>query len=325
MSKGLVSRRRNVPWIHRWSRFIIGAIAVLGILDTSYLTVTKLASGATVCPTSGCEKVLSSPYATVFGLPVSLFGLLAYVVMAVLALAPLLVKPEANKDLRTNLEKWTWSAMFMLATAMVVFSGYLMYIMVTQFVLPFGVNGLCFYCMASALFALSFFVLTLIGHEWEDAGQLLFTGVLVGMVALIGTLAVYAPIASQRTPTGGDEVTITSGNGQVFFTIKNTSGPAEIELARHLKQIGAKLYVAYWCPHCYEQKELFGKQALKELPYIECAADGVNPQPEKCVAAKIEGFPTWEINGKKVSGTQTLKDLADLSGYQGSRAFKNSF
>ncbi|NJP08282.1 MAG: vitamin K epoxide reductase family protein [Leptolyngbyaceae cyanobacterium RU_5_1] len=312
----LVSRRRNTPWIHRWSRQIIGAIAILGILNTAYITLTKLAKTAAACPTSGCEQVLESPYATVFGLPLSLFGLLAYLAMAVLALAPLAVKPEQNKPLRTTLEKWTWLPLFVGATAMTVFSGYLMYIMVSQFVSKFGAGGVCYYCVASALFALGMLVVILIGRDWEDIGQLLMVGAIVVMVTLIGTLAIYAPINPQ-TPRA---------------TTSSTSSKAEIELAQHLKKIGAKMYGAYWCPHCQDQKELFGKEAAKIMPYIECASDTANSQTALCqeILPKVEaqtgqkfGFPTWEINGKFYTGTQKLTDLANASGYQGPRNFKN--
>jgi uncharacterized membrane protein len=324
MSKSLASRRRNAPWIQRRARPIIGAIALAGILLTGYLTATKFFEATAACPTQGCERVLASPYATIFGLPLALFGLLAYTTMAVLALGPTVVNAETNKPLRTQLEQWTWPLMFLLATAMAVFSGYLMYIMVSQFVIPLGASGLCFYCMGSALFALSFFVLTLLGRDWQDRGQLLFMGAIAAIVALVGTLAVYAPITANKGGGGDAAYEIRSGSGQVFFTVKNVSGQSELELARHLKNTGAKMYSAYWCPHCYEQKELFGKEAARELPYIECAADGANPQTQKCVDAGIQGFPTWEIKGKLESGTKTLQELADLSGYKGPRNFKNA-
>lgn len=330
MSKGLANRRRTAPWIHRWSRPLIGGVAILGILNTAYLTITKLTNGATACPSGGCEQVLSSAYATVFGLPLALFGLLAYIGMAVFALAPLAVPSEQQKELRSNLENWTWLLLFAGSTAMLIFSGYLMSIMVTKFVVPYGAQGICYYCVASAIFAATLFVLTLLGRAWDDIGQLFFTGIIVGMVTLVGTLALYAPIG--KAVAGA--YNITSGSGQVFFTVKDTSGDAEIQLARHLKKIGAKMYSAYWCPHCYEQKKLFGIEALKDLPFVECAPDGKDAQTAVCqdIAAKVEkqtgkpfGFPTWEINGKFYSGQETLQELATQSGYQGPQNFKNSF
>ncbi len=98
--------------------------------------------------------------------------------------------------------------------------------------------------------------------------------------------------------------------------------PAVTSLARHLKKIGAKMYGAYWCPHCNHQKEVFGEATFKSyVTYIECAEDGVNANPKLCRAKNITGYPTWEIKGKFYPGTQSLEELADLSGYKGSRAF----
>jgi uncharacterized membrane protein len=316
-------RRRSTPWIHRWSRPIIGAIATLGAINTGYITATKLFGGEVACPAGGCDLVLSSPYATVFGLPLALFGFLAYGSVAAFALVPLAINAENNKSLRTSLDNWTWLLLFAIATAMLLFSGYLMYIM------AFELKTICYYCIASALFATALFVLTVVGRSWQDIGQLFMIGIVVSMVTLVGTLAVY----SAPTAKAGD-YTIGSARGQVFFTVKDTSGEAEIKLAQHLKKINAKMYSAYWCPHCYEQKKVFGVEALKDLPFIECAADGQDPQPNLCqeIAPKVEketgrgfGFPTWEINGKFYAGQQPLEELAKASVYEGPRNFKNSF
>lgn len=325
----MTSRRRQVPWIHRRSRLFIGAIALLGILNTGYITFTKLFGGETTCPTKGCELVLSSPYAEIFGFPLSLFGLIAYLGIAALALVPLALKSEKSEGkraARSPIEDWSWLLLFIGTTAMLVFSGYLMYIMFTQFVAVHGVDGICYFCLASALFATAMFVLTLIGKDWDDRGQLLFTGVIVAMVTLVGTVGVYAA-NNPSAPGSGSDV---AAQG---FNIQSTSGEAEIALARHLKQVGAKMYGAYWCPHCHDQKELFGKEALADVPYIECARDAKNSQTAVCeaVAPKVAaatkqdfGFPTWEINGKFYVGTQTLEELATASNYTGPRNFKNS-
>ena len=102
-------RRRSVPWIHRYSRLIMGAIAVIGALLTTYLTVVSFTGGKTACPinqatgVSGCDQVLHSAYAKVFGLPLSLFGLLAYLAMIIFALSPFLINAENNKKQRNQL------------------------------------------------------------------------------------------------------------------------------------------------------------------------------------------------------------------------------
>ena len=325
-----MSRRRSAPWIHRWSRQLIGAIASVGALLTAYLTVVKLtgssvactasAATATAASASSCNNVLSSPYATVFGLPLALFGCLAYISMATFALAPLAVSAEQNKGLRLKLEDWTWLLLFAGATAMTIFSGYLMYL------LAFNLKTLCLYCIGSALFSLSLLTLTFIGRSWEDAGQLLFIGILVGMVTLIGTLGVYAQVGgpgstSAKTPIPIPAITTAPQPG-VGWEITTTSGEAEIALARHLKQVGVNAYFAYWCPHCFEQKQLFGKQAASELNAVECAADGKNGQPQVCIDAGIKAFPSWKIKGELTSGIKTLQELADTTGYQGPRNFK---
>ncbi|PSB04437.1 vitamin K epoxide reductase family protein [Merismopedia glauca] len=300
-------RRRSTPWIHRNSRLLIGGIAILGALLTGYLTISKLSGGNVACPVSGCETVLSSQYATVFGQPLPLFGCLAYIAMAVFAFAPLAVAADHQKSLRRNLENNTWLLLLAGSTAMLVFSGYLM------FLLAFQIKALCLYCLGSALFSASLFILTLIGRSWEDMGQIFFVTIVVGMVTLISTLGVYATANNPNPP---------SPSGTPITT---TSSTAEIELAKYLKAKGVKMYGAFWCPHCHEQKEVFGKQAFSEINYVECA-DPKEPrrQLEVCQKAKIESYPTWEINGKLVEpGAKSLEELAKISGYKGSLKFQN--
>jgi uncharacterized membrane protein len=314
-----MNRRRTTPWIHRWSRILIAAIASVGALTTGYLTVVKLTQGSAACPTNSCDLVLSSPYATVLGLPLALFGFLAYASMAIFALAPLAVNPAQSKDTRTKLENWTWLLLLAGAIAMSVFSGYLMYL------LFFKIKSLCLYCLASAIFSTSLLVLTMIGRTWEDIGQIFFTAIVVGMVTLIGTLGVYANVNNPNANAGNGPSLRPIGDPTtgVGWTITTTSGEAEIQLARHLTKIGAKEYIAWWCPHCHEQKELFGKEAYQEIKHIECDPQGKDARPDLCKTAGIQGFPTWEINGKLYPNVQALEKLAQISGYQGPRNFKN--
>ncbi len=313
MSKSSVAnRRRQVPWIQLQARKILGTLALVGAVNTAYLTYTRLSGTTTAC-TGGCERVLSSPYATLMGQPLALFGLVAYLGMAALALGPLLINGERQKELRTNLENASWLLLFAGATAMLIFSGYLMNIMVAKFVVPFGLDGVCYYCIGSAILALSLFVVTLLGRAWPDLGQLFMVGAIVGMVTLIGTIGVFSHI-------DGKYENLSQG---ISYPIESTSGDSEIQLANYLSQSGAKMYGAYWCSHCHEQKELFGKEATEKLPYVECAEGGKNVQVQACRDAGVKGFPTWVINGKTVEGTQKLTKLAELSRYPGPQVFKN--
>lgn len=298
--------QRSTPWIHRHSRFVIAAIASVGAVITAYLTITKLVGTTAVCPTEGCDKVLQSPYAVVFGLPLALFGFLAYSSMIVAAVFPWLVSTETSKAFRVKLENWTWLFMFAGGTAMMIFSAYLMYISNVV------IQAVCLYCIGSAFCALTLFILTVIGRDWGDIGQLFFIGIIVGIITIIGTLAIYAPINNpQAKPT------------ESGYTITTISNPDNIALAKHLTTIGAKMYGAFWCGHCHEQKQLFGREAVDQLTYIECDPKGKNPQVALCQAAGIAGYPTWEINGQMYSGTISLAELAQLSGYQGSTNFGN--
>ncbi|ACK66926.1 Vitamin K epoxide reductase [Rippkaea orientalis PCC 8801] len=319
-----MTRRRSVPWIYRWSRPLIGAIAIAGAILTAYLTITKLAGGEVACgvdaaksAASGCKSVLDSPYATVFGLPLSLFGFLAYGSMATFSLGPLFVSPENNKRFRKQLEDWTWLLLLAGGTAMAVFSAYLMYILATE------LKSVCYYCIGSAVFSLSLMGLSIFGREWEEIGQIFFVPIVVAMITLVGTLGVYAnvngPTADGRVPITVPDTQPTPPNG---WEVTMTSGEAEIALAKHLTAIGAKMYAAFWCPHCFEQKQLFGKEAAKEITVIECDPSGKNPQPQACAAAGIQSYPTWEIKGQVLRGTQLPRKLAEISGYQGPTNFK---
>lgn len=111
----------------------------------------------------------------------------------------------------------------------------------------------------------------------------------------------------------------------VGWEITTTSTKAELALAHHLVNIGAKEYVAWWCPHCHEQKLLFGKEAyqiINDNIKVECDKRGLNAHPDWCDAAKIPGFPTWIINGHQYPGVQNLNQLAKASGYKGDTNFK---
>jgi thiol-disulfide isomerase/thioredoxin len=80
-----------------------------------------------------------------------------------------------------------------------------------------------------------------------------------------------------------------------------------------IKESGATFFGAFWCPHCQEQKALFGKSASK-LPYVECSTlDGTSQLPI-CTDEKIETYPTWEFkDGSRRTGTLSLSELSNLT------------
>ena len=80
--------------------------------------------------------------------------------------------------------------------------------------------------------------------------------------------------------------------------------------AQCLTDRGVVMYGAEWCPHCQTQKKMFGK-SFKYINYVECPQD-----PKRCLAAGIEGYPTWVINGEKLIGEQDLEILSKKTNCQ---------
>jgi uncharacterized membrane protein len=60
--------------------YVVAAfVALFGIADAIYLTAEHLSGRSAQCLiTTGCSKVLSSPYASPFGIPLASFGAAAY-------------------------------------------------------------------------------------------------------------------------------------------------------------------------------------------------------------------------------------------------------
>ncbi len=75
---------------------------------------------------------------------------------------------------------------------------------------------------------------------------------------------------------------------------------------------GVKMYGAYWCPHCQNQKEIFG-DSFKHITYIECASNE-NLKKKTCEQAGIQGFPTWVFaDGSRLEGEKSLEILSEKS------------
>jgi thiol-disulfide isomerase/thioredoxin len=90
-----------------------------------------------------------------------------------------------------------------------------------------------------------------------------------------------------------------------------TSDNKVVQLAQCLKDSGAVFYGAFWCPHCMRQKELFGKEAVAALAYVECSTPDGKSQTSACKEKKIESYPTWEFkDGSRLTGEVSLSELA---------------
>ncbi len=89
----------------------------------------------------------------------------------------------------------------------------------------------------------------------------------------------------------------------------------QLALSDWLRKRGVIFYGAWWCPACFQQKNLFGKQAGNQLPYVEC--DKEEAGRERCSAAGVRVFPTWVQGGQRLEGVQTVEELKAWSGFPG--------
>ena len=303
----LVSRRRQEPGA-KWARIAMAVLATVGLIDTGSITLKRWGLlGDLICPmgADGCDKVLNSAWGTVAdGIPLSFVGVLAYGAVLLMALLPLLPGLSENK---AELSRRTWWGLFSVSLGMAVFSGVLLGLMV------FKIQAFCFFCVLSGVLSLLLLILSVVGGGWDDPGQLIFRGILLALAVLLGGL-IWASVVDP------DRAELPTGEG-VAPLVTTESSPATLALAEHLTGTGAVMYSAYWCPHCHEQKELFGKEATDKLKVVECAADGQNNQADLCRSKGLQGFPSWEINGSIESGVASLETLAERSGYKGDNNF----
>jgi hypothetical protein len=86
------------------------------------------------------------------------------------------------------------------------------------------------------------------------------------------------------------------------------------KFAQCLTSKSAKMYGAWWCPHCADQKDSFG-YAFQYVTYVECSEPSQRTMNDTCKQAGIKNFPTWQFSdGSRVEGTQPLDALAKKTG-----------
>jgi hypothetical protein len=101
--------------------------------------------------------------------------------------------------------------------------------------------------------------------------------------------------------------------GAAAVNILTSKSLATKEFAQCIAASGAKMYGAYWCTHCQDQKAMFG-DSWQYTNYIECGVVNSNGQTEVCRAAGVTSYPTWDFNGTRVLGTLTLAQLSTRTG-----------
>jgi uncharacterized membrane protein len=125
-----------------------GILAVLGTLDSIYLLIYKLTGNPHMClGNGGCHDVNFSPYSMIYGIPVSVFGMAAYLaILCILFLEGRLKIATENGPL----------AIFGITLGGVAFTAYLTYLEL------YIIHAICPFCVASAVVIILLFILAII-------------------------------------------------------------------------------------------------------------------------------------------------------------------
>lgn len=139
------------------ARMGIAVLSLVGVLVSVYLSLYKLGYlGVLPCADGGCEVVQASAWAyfpprtmVLWGPPVALWGLGAYLVLLLLAML--------GTHPRWERARWISVAIFVLATGGLVFSAYLTYLEAAV------IHAWCMWCVVSAVLITLIFLLSLPG------------------------------------------------------------------------------------------------------------------------------------------------------------------
>ena len=126
---------------------LTAVVALVGLADAIYLTVEHLAGRSVRCTiVHGCSEVLSSPYATVRGVPLALIGAVAY--FTVFSLATLAAFGY----------KFTEKVLTVVVALMFLTSLWLVYLQ------AFVIKAFCQFCLLSALVTLVLTILVVLAR-----------------------------------------------------------------------------------------------------------------------------------------------------------------
>jgi len=305
------------------ARKVMASLAALGAVETGYLSYVKLwgdgdAGLANICTSTGstCGSVLQSPYASIANIPLTAFGFAAYSLVLLLALFPILNNDNKLDDGVNRI------ALVTLTTAMGTFSTYLLSLIL------FVIKSSCTFCFISAALSISLALIAWSGGfaTFEGLQQKTKTALMSSGASFVITTAAAlgldyinsdvgeSPYSSFRE-SASSSLTLAStleDSGTAPPAISTTSSERALQLAASLQSLNTKFFGAYWCSHCYDQKQTMGYEAMQQIPYIECAKDGFQSQSSLCKATKIPGYPTWQINGKLFPGEQSLDELEEI-------------
>jgi len=273
---------RSSPTRHRIALLV--ALAGAALSAVTLVVHARLESGTgytSFCNLGGvvnCDAVLGSRWGKLLGLPTSFWGFLAYAALAAITFVK---------------RAWLhWKLAFVVSFFGVLYSAYLTGVSLLV------LHAACPYCLTSFALMTAAFALTI----YQRAADLpRFSWPIWLAKTLPAALVVILALHLQYTG--------------VFETASAPRDQNLAGLADYLTSINAKFYGASWCPHCQDQKRLFGA-AAERLPYVECSPNGPRGgEAPACQAMQIQGYPTWIINGQRYEGVLSIENLTRLSGY----------
>jgi len=131
----------------RWMYYLAALLALVGLADSVYLTVTHLTGENVVCvASSGCSEVLSSSYASVGNIPLGAFGALGY--FTAFSLATLAAFGYA----------WARSFLAVVVAGMLATTLWLLYVQ------AFVLHAFCDFCLLSAGLTFTLAAIVTAGH-----------------------------------------------------------------------------------------------------------------------------------------------------------------
>ena len=124
-------------------------ISILGLIDAIYLALIKFLNKPEMCleGIGDCWSVNLSPYSSIYGIPVSVLGACAYIV-----LIGIFVFENKRPDMKDLLLKGT----FGITTIGFLFSCYLTYLEL------FVIHAICPFCVVSAILMTALFIISII-------------------------------------------------------------------------------------------------------------------------------------------------------------------
>lgn len=138
----------------KYLKFIIPALALLGIADATYLSLEHagkiIAPCSTLIPFVDCGAVLGSKYAYFFGIPLATIGIVQYFLELLFAYYAVFVKSFWGRTL------------FLIQSAIGAIAS-----LVFVYLQIFVIGSLCLYCMGSALISFALFSLVWGVYERE--------------------------------------------------------------------------------------------------------------------------------------------------------------